>query len=120
MDKFPEAFRRFEDVVDTDRIHSYSQLKSAFETWTFQKKLTYKQDQALQIEAKRIGIKEKGRGEEYEEEYVIRQPTQRRYIRTGRMATTELHRARYHIVRYRSGRTQYVYRSGRGRFASLR
>jgi hypothetical protein len=33
MDRFPEAFRRFEEVVDVDRIQSFRQLRLAFAYW---------------------------------------------------------------------------------------
>ena len=33
MDRFPEAFERFERVVDTSRIKSFQQLKLSFESW---------------------------------------------------------------------------------------
>jgi hypothetical protein len=33
LDRFPEAFRRFEEVVDVDRIESYRQLKLTYASW---------------------------------------------------------------------------------------
>jgi hypothetical protein len=81
MDKFPEAFRRFEEVVDTDKIHSYSQLKSTFEIWSFQKSLTYKQNEALKIEAERIGLREKEKEEEPREKHVYKQEGKYRLFR---------------------------------------
>ena len=33
MDKFPEAFRRFEKVVDVRRIGSFRHLRLSFEWW---------------------------------------------------------------------------------------
>jgi hypothetical protein len=56
-DRFPEAFRRFEDDVDIRRFDSFRQLEIAFEYWAGQKWLpTYKQKYALEREARRIGI----------------------------------------------------------------
>lgn len=57
MDKFPEAFRRFEEVVDVDRIQSFRHLRSAFASWAGQKwHGTNTQMNALAVEARRIGI----------------------------------------------------------------
>jgi hypothetical protein len=57
MDRFPEAFRRFERDVDVDRIVSFRQLKLTFESWASQKWLnTYRQNEALKVEARRYGI----------------------------------------------------------------
>ena len=33
MDRFPEAFNRFEEVVDVRRIESFRQLRLAFASW---------------------------------------------------------------------------------------
>jgi hypothetical protein len=57
LDKFPEAFRRFEEVVDVDRIESYRQLKLTYAQWAGRKWLdTYRQNEALKVEARRLGI----------------------------------------------------------------
>lgn len=57
MDRFPEAFRRFEEVVDVDRIKSFRQLTLAFSLWAGEKwKDTWKQREALRVEAERLGI----------------------------------------------------------------
>jgi hypothetical protein len=57
MDKFPEAFRRFEQKVDTDNIETWKQLQLVFGSWAGGKwKPTCKQTDALYIQAKRLGI----------------------------------------------------------------
>ncbi|GEM_PF-1916759 len=57
MDRFPEAFRRFEEVVDVDRIKSFIQLKLTYASWAGRKWLnTYRQNEALKVEARRLGI----------------------------------------------------------------
>lgn len=59
MDKFPSAFKRFEQTVDTSKIKSLQQLKLAFQSWAGRKwKDTTKQVQALRVEAVRLGIPE--------------------------------------------------------------
>jgi hypothetical protein len=56
-DKFPEAFRRFEEVVDVRRIASFRQLELAFGSWAGQKwHGTYAQREALAVEARKHGI----------------------------------------------------------------
>ena len=37
MDRFPEAFRRFEEDVNTEEIHSFQQLRLAFGSWAGRK-----------------------------------------------------------------------------------
>jgi hypothetical protein len=57
LDKFPEAFERFEEVVDVDRIRSFRQLKLAFGTWAGEKWIpTSRQLEALAVEARKHGI----------------------------------------------------------------
>jgi hypothetical protein len=57
MDKFPEAFERFEDDVDVREISSFRELRLAFRYWAGYKwKDTPRQIQALRVEAKRVGI----------------------------------------------------------------
>lgn len=57
MDKFPEAFRRFERVVDTDRIRTFDQLLISFRYWAGRNwEGTRKQVEALKVEADRLGI----------------------------------------------------------------
>ncbi|MEM2320211.1 MAG: hypothetical protein QXQ63_05665 [Candidatus Bathyarchaeia archaeon] len=59
MDKFPEAFRRFEQVVDVSKITSFQQLLTAFSHWAGRKWVgSQKQIQALKVEAERLGIPE--------------------------------------------------------------
>jgi len=57
LDRFPEAFRRFERRVDVDRIQSFEQLTLAFRVWAGRQwRGTWKQREALRIEADRLGI----------------------------------------------------------------
>jgi len=57
MDKFPEAFSRFEEVVDVNRIDSFRQLRLAFASWAGWKwRGTYMQKRALAVEARKLGI----------------------------------------------------------------
>ena len=57
LDKFPEAFRRFEQVVDVDRIESFTQLELAFALWAGRNWIgTYLQREALAREARKRGI----------------------------------------------------------------
>ena len=72
MDKFPEAFRRFEQVVDVDRIRSFRQLESAFDSWAGSKwEPTRRQLLALSYEARRLGIPLR----------IARRPTQQKVTR---------------------------------------
>jgi hypothetical protein len=58
MDKFPEAFNRFEQAVDVDRIATFKQLELAFGQWSGHKwGPTTKQLAALAVEARRLGIR---------------------------------------------------------------
>ena len=57
MDKFPEAFSRFEEDVDVDQINSFSELRMAFSQWAGYKWLdTNRQLHALSNEARRLGL----------------------------------------------------------------
>jgi predicted solute-binding protein len=57
MDRFPEAFRRFEQVVDVSKIKSFQQLKLAFATWAGRKwKESPLQLQALRVQAERLRL----------------------------------------------------------------
>ena len=57
MDRFPEAFNRFEEVVDVRRIESFRQLRLAFASWAGWKwHDTYMQNRALANEAHKLGI----------------------------------------------------------------
>ncbi len=56
-DKFPEAFERFEERVDTRNIRSFSQLKAAFSSWAGFKWIdSPKQHKALRDEARKLNI----------------------------------------------------------------
>ena len=55
-DGFPEAFRRFEEVVDVDSFENYQQLAYAFSHWAGKRwRDTYKQNIALKRAAQKIG-----------------------------------------------------------------
>ena len=57
MDKFPEAFRRFESVVNVNRIRSFYQLHLAFSSWAGYKwRGTSRQKYALAREAEERGF----------------------------------------------------------------
>lgn len=48
MDRFPEAFRRFERVVDINSFESYRELRASFAYWCgFRWQNTYAQNRAL-------------------------------------------------------------------------
>lgn len=58
MDKFPEAFERFEEVVDVDKIHSFQELRGSFALWAGKNwKGTRKQVEGLWVEARKRGIR---------------------------------------------------------------
>jgi hypothetical protein len=86
MDRFPEAFRRFEEVVDVDEIKSFRELRVAFSLWAGERWLdTSKQLHALSIEARRLGFLPRPVLWRYET-VRVRGRVQSRYrdIRTGR------------------------------------
>lgn len=57
MDKFPEAFRRFERVVDVNQFDSYKNMSYAFGQWAGKRwKDSYLQNKALKREGKRLGF----------------------------------------------------------------
>jgi hypothetical protein len=57
LDKFPEAFKRFEEVVDIDQIQTFSELRSSFSLWAGKNwKGSNEQITALEVEARRLGI----------------------------------------------------------------
>ena len=57
VDRFPEVFRRFEEVVYVDRFDDYQQLVYAFSHWAGKRwRDTHKQNLALKREACKIGI----------------------------------------------------------------
>jgi hypothetical protein len=57
MDRFPEAFQRFEEVVDVAAINSFGELRLAFSLWAGEKWFdTSRQLHALSIEAQKLGL----------------------------------------------------------------
>lgn len=60
-DKFPEAFRRFENKVDTSNIETWRQLQLVFASWAGGKwRPTWRQTDALHVQARRLGIPTQG------------------------------------------------------------
>jgi len=58
-DKFPEAFERFEQVVDIARLESYRQLAYAFSHWAGRRWVdSYAQNLALKREAEKRGFRD--------------------------------------------------------------
>jgi hypothetical protein len=59
-DSFPEAFRRYEEVVDVSKFDSYRELFYSFAYWSGPRrwKDSYPQNLALVKEAKRLGFKD--------------------------------------------------------------
>jgi hypothetical protein len=58
LDKFPEAFRRFEKDVDTRNIRRFQELRLSFSFWAGRNwKDTRKQNEALRIEARKRGFR---------------------------------------------------------------
>jgi hypothetical protein len=59
MDRFPEAFHRFEKAVDLRSFRSGRELKYAFTHWAGRRWVdSYKQNLALNIEAKKRGFED--------------------------------------------------------------
>lgn len=59
VDRFPEAFERFEKVVDVDRFESYKEMSYAFGHWAGKRwRDTYAQNLALKREAEKRGFKD--------------------------------------------------------------
>jgi hypothetical protein len=59
MDKFPEAFKRFERDVRTDNVRLFNQLKIMFSGWAGERWInSLAQNEALKREAGRLGIGE--------------------------------------------------------------
>jgi hypothetical protein len=57
MDKFPEAFKRFKEDVNVNRINTFKQLTLAFSSWSPKKwRGTSRQMDALAVQANRLGI----------------------------------------------------------------
>lgn len=59
LDRFPEAFKRFESVVEVDSFRSYRELVYAFSRWSGKRwKGSHRQNLALLREGKRLGFKD--------------------------------------------------------------
>lgn len=57
MDRFPEAFRRFESDVNVDKLKSYSELMYSFRWWAGEKwRDTARQWTAFNAEDERLGF----------------------------------------------------------------
>ena len=57
MDRFPEAFHRFEKAVDLRSFRSARELKYAFTHWANRRWIdSYSQNKALKIEAEKRGF----------------------------------------------------------------
>ena len=57
MDRFPEAFERFENDVDVGQFESYHQLTMAFRWWAGERwRGTHRQWEALNAEAENLGF----------------------------------------------------------------
>ena len=76
MDKFPEAFGRFEKKVNVRRVETFRQLTLAFGGWSGEKwRGTRAQMDALAVQARRLGIPLEG--------YRMRQQQVRAIFRTA-------------------------------------
>jgi hypothetical protein len=87
LDKFPEAFERFESDVDVDRLRTYSELLYSFQWWAGEKwKGTARQWAAFNAEAERLGftvphfIREEIRGSRASGSYAYQVPTYRHEV----------------------------------------
>ncbi len=91
MDKFPEAFKRFEEKVNTDNIETFRQLKLAFSSWGGRSGLlTLRQTDALEREARKLGIPTQG--------YRTReQEVQRIFTQKARVAVAQQKERRFSI-----------------------
>ena len=59
MDKFPEAFERFEKVVDVDSFESYREMSYAIAHWMGKRwRDSYLQNKALAVEGRRLGFED--------------------------------------------------------------
>jgi len=59
VDRFPEAFARFEQVVDVDRFKSFRELAYAFTHWASRRWIdSYAQNVALRREAEKRGFRD--------------------------------------------------------------
>ena len=59
VDRFPEAFKRFEHVVDTDKFRNYRELAYSFSVWAGKNwRDSFKQNLALKREGQKLGFKD--------------------------------------------------------------
>jgi hypothetical protein len=59
VDRFPEAFRRFESDVDVGKFETYHQLTLSFRWWAGERwRGTHRQWEALNREAENLGFNE--------------------------------------------------------------
>lgn len=59
VDRFPEAFKRFEYTVDIDSFDDYRELSLAFSHWAGKRWVdSYKQNVALKKEGQKLGFKD--------------------------------------------------------------
>jgi hypothetical protein len=100
VDRFPEAFERFERVVDIGRFDSYRELACAFSHWAGRRWVdSYDQNLALREEARKRGFFDARLPRYFEKPYarqkrqswrhetvIVRGKSQVRYrdLRTGR------------------------------------
>jgi len=90
MDRFPEAFRRFERVVDIDSFDSYREMSYAFGHWAGKRwRNTYLQNRALAEEGWRLGFKDvklpKWFGHTVEDEMKIKAIRRRKAIKRAKV-----------------------------------
>lgn len=106
MDKFPEAFDRFEEQVDIRKTRTFEQLLLQFKWWAGRDwKGTSKQMQALKIEADQRGIRPERR--RFQEHKWQPYRDYRQYDRSRNYVQ-------------RRGRTYIATRDSRGRFTGFR
>jgi hypothetical protein len=59
VDRFPEAFERFEEDVDVSKFKDYRELALAFSQWAGKRwRDSYKQNLALRKQGRRLGFKD--------------------------------------------------------------
>lgn len=60
VDKFPEAFKRFERQIDISNVKTLFELRQKFKEWALDKWIgSTRQQEALRIEAEKRGIETK-------------------------------------------------------------
>ncbi len=102
MDRFPEAFARFEEVVKVEKIKSFQELLTSFALWAGKKwKNTPLQRKALEIEAVRLGLLPPVPLEKYETQKRIVDELYRRVYYTYR-------RLKYHEQRLDEWESYYA------------